>query len=237
MSEPLRIAMVVEGPTDFIVLDAVVSSLLPDRDIEFQSLQPEFSATFQVQPGPTGLGWPGVYRWCRQAASEGQGRVSGSSLFTFHQILVVQVDADVAGMTYQSGRIDDQTGDLPCEKPCPPSSATTDTLRKVVLRWLGEYDVPVRCVLCTPSKSMETWVLAALFPANKEVVKRRWECHANPESQFATLPKAGRIRKVPDDYRSKRQDIVSAWPNVRAKLVEAQRFSTEMLKQVELLRK
>lgn len=70
MSEPLRIAMVVEGPTDFIVLDAVISSLLPDREIELQSLQPEFSAAFQVQPGPTGLGWPGVYRWCRRSQTK-----------------------------------------------------------------------------------------------------------------------------------------------------------------------
>ena len=176
MSEPLRIAMVVEGPTDFIVLDAVISSLLPDREIEFQSLQPEFSAAFQVQPGPTGLGWPGVYRWCAQVTNEAQGRVSDSSLFAFHQILVVQVDADVAGMTYQNGWIDDPTGDLPCEKPCPPPTATTDALRQVVLRWLGEPVAPVRCVLCTPSKSIETWVMAALFPGNKEVAKKTWEC-------------------------------------------------------------
>ena len=237
MSKPLRIAMVVEGPTDFIVLDAAISSLLPDRDIEFQSIQPEFSATFQVESGPTGLGWPGVYRWCRQATSEGHGRVSGSSLFVFHQILVVQVDADVAGMTYQNGRIDDQTGDLPCEEPCPPPSATTDALRKVVLRWLGEPKLPIRCVLCTPSKSIESWVVAALFPANKEVVKDSWECRMNPESQFGTLPKNSRIRKSQDDYKAKRKDILSAWPNVREKLAEAQRFSIELLKQVELLGK
>ncbi len=235
MSEPLRIAMVVEGPTDFIVLDAVISSLLPDREIELQSLQPEFSAAFQVQPGPTGLGWPGVYRWCAQVTNEAQGRVSDSSLFAFHQILVVQVDADVAGMTYQNGWIEDPTGDLPCEKPCPPPTATTDALRQVVLRWLGEPVAPLRCVLCTPSKSIETWVMAALFPANKEVAKKNWECRANPESQFATLPKAGRIRKDTEDYRSKRQDILSAWPNVCGKLVEARRFSRELLKQVEML--
>ena len=173
----------------------------------------------------------------RQAANEGQGQVSGSSLFAFHQILVVQVDADVAGMTYQSGWIDDPTGDLPCEKPCPPPNATTDALRKIVLRWLGEPELPVRCVLCTPSKSIETWVMAALFPANKEVVKKNWECRANPEAQFGTLPKATRIRKDPEDYKLKRHEILSSWPNVCGKLSEAQRFSTELLKQVELLDK
>ena len=57
MSEPLRIAMVVEGTTDFIVLDAVISSLLPDQDIEFQAIQPEFSAAFQVDR--VQRGWDG----------------------------------------------------------------------------------------------------------------------------------------------------------------------------------
>ena len=88
-------------------------------------------------------------------------------------------------MTYQNGWIDNQTGDLPCEQPCPPPEATTNVLRKVMLRWLGEAQVPAHCVLCTPSKSIEeTWVMAALFPTNKEVVKDSWECRANPEARL-----------------------------------------------------
>src|SRR3989339_58249 len=101
MSEPLRVALVVEGPTDCVVLSAAITSLLPDREVAFQVLQPEFSAAFGAVGGETGLGWAGVYRWCRQASREGGGRVSGSSLFQFHNLLIVQVDADVAGETYR----------------------------------------------------------------------------------------------------------------------------------------
>ena len=41
MSEPLRIAVAVEGPTDAIVIGAILDGLLPDTDFEFQTLQPE----------------------------------------------------------------------------------------------------------------------------------------------------------------------------------------------------
>jgi len=235
MSDPLRVALVVEGPTDFIVLSAAIESLLPDVEIVFQVLQPEFSAPFEAPGGATGLGWSGVYHWCRQAAREGNGRVSQSSLFVFHHLLVVQIDADVAGMTYNQGRIEEQIEDLPCEKPCPPPSDTTNILRSVVLRWLGEPKLPGQVVFCTPSKSMEAWVMAALFPENELVESDEWECHANPAAQLGQQPKHVRIEKRPKDYVAKQQDLLAAWPAVRARLTEADRFSRDFLACVEAL--
>ena len=195
MSDPLRVAAIVEGPTDSIVLAAAIESLLPGEEFEFQTLQPELSAAFEAPGGEMGLGWSGVYRWCRQAADEGGGCVSQASVFAFHDLLVVQMDADVAGMTYKSGRIEDESDDLPCEKPCPPASDTTDALRLVILRWMGETEVPDQLVLCTPSKSMEAWVMAALFPNNKVLARRGWECHADPAAQLGQQPTRQRIEK------------------------------------------
>ncbi len=235
MSEPLRIAMVVEGPTDFIVLDAVISSLLPDQDIEFQAIQPEYSAAFQVQPGPTGLGWSGVYRWCRQATDEGQGGVSGSSLFAFHQILVVQVDADVAGMTYQNGWIDDQTGDLPCEQPCPPPEATTNVLRKVMLRWLGEAQVPV--ALRTLHAVEKHRDLGDGRVVSDEQGSRQGQLGVSCEPGVAVCNATNSEQdpeRTPTIIIRNRQAIISAWAKVRNRLVEARRFSIELLRQVEL---
>ena len=80
MSEPLRVAAVVEGPTDAIVLQSILRAVLPD-DIDFvlQTLQPEGSAAFGTASfSGTGVGWVGVYRWSRQATREGGGSVSGS---------------------------------------------------------------------------------------------------------------------------------------------------------------
>ena len=140
MYEPLRIAAAVEGPTDAIMLRAILRALLPDdADFVFQTLQPERSAAFgSASFGATGAGWVGVFHWSRQSAQEGGGSVSGCSALSFHDVLIVHVDADVAGKTYASGGIQDAPrDDLPCEEPCPPPDRTTNNLRAVVLNWLG----------------------------------------------------------------------------------------------------
>lgn len=231
MSEPLRIAFVVEGPTDAIVLKAIVAVLLPDIEVEFQSLQPEGSVAFGTAPsGRTGAGWVGVYRWSRQAATEGRATVSGSSALSYHDVLIVHVDADVAGSTYSSGNIHDAScDDLPCEAPCPPPESTTDALRAVILGWLGEHECPPRIVLCTPSKSIEAWVLAAVSPDNEVVRRDEWECRPNPENQLRALPRRRRFRKRPEDYRRRQREIGKAWPAVSRRLTEAGRFEREFL--------
>ena len=231
MSEPLRVAAAVEGPTDVIVFRAILGALLPDTDFVFQTLQPEGSAAFGSAPsGGTGVGWVGVYRWSRQSACEGGGSVSGSSALSNHDVLIVHVDADVAGKRYADGNIQDAPcEDLPCERPCPPPCETTNALRAVVLNWLGEHERPSRIVLCTPSKSIEAWVLAAVWPEGDVVRRDDWECRPNPEGQLAALPMHRRFRKRPDDYRRKQGDMERAWPEVSARLTEAARFEAEFL--------
>ncbi len=232
MSDPIRVALAVEGPTDHIVLRAAIRSLLSGREVVFSHLQPLVSAAFQPVPGALAGRWGGVYLWCRQAAAEGGGQVSQSAVFLSCDILVVQVDADVAGMTYASANLDDHSTDLPCDKPCPPPHATTDELRNVILRWMGEARVPARCVLCTPSKSMETWVLQALFPTHREVARPDWECRPDPERLLGQISKRQRIAKSVKDYRAKFEQTTDHWPAVRQKLSEAERFSTEFLNEV-----
>ena len=231
MSEPLRLAAAVEGPTDKIVLRAIVRALLPDTDFVFHTLQPAESVAFSsTQTAGTGVGWTGVYRWCRQSAAEGDGSVSGSSVISNYDVLIVHVDADVAGKTYGSGNIQNAPqNDLPCEKPCPPVNATTNALRAVIHNWLGDDQGHPRVVLCTPSKSMEAWVLAALCPDLELVQGDDWECRDNPEGQLATLPVGRRFKKRPDDYESRQDQLTTMWPTVSARLEEAARLEEEFL--------
>ena len=231
MSEPLHIAAAVEGPTDMIVLRAILKALLRDTEFVPHCLQPEGSAAFGSSPsGGTGVGWVGVYRWSRQSACEGGGSVSGSSALSHHDVLIVHVDADVADKTYSSGGIQDPPrNDLPCKAPCPPPDDTTNALRSVILNWLGEHERPSRMVLCTPSKSIEAWVLAAIWPENDVVRRDDWECRRNPEAQLAALPRHRRFRKRPSDYWRLRREITEAWPAVSARLTEAARFEEEFL--------
>lgn len=225
MSDPLRVALAVEGPTDNIVLEAILKALLPDTELVLSKLQPEGSLAF----GRTGAGWAGVYRWCRQTASEGDGSVSGSSVLLHHHILIVHVDADVASETYSNGKISDAPAqDLPCDQDCPPPSRTTDALRRVVLNWLGEHNTPSRVVLCTPSKNTEAWVVAAVWPDNDQVQRDDWECRANPAAELRRLPGSKRFTKRQVDYRGRQEEIQLGWPGVSVKLTEAGRFEGEL---------
>ena len=231
MSEPVRIAVVAEGPTDVVVLGAVLDCILAETEYELHTLQPEGSVAFGTAPtGRTGSGWGGIYRWARQSAAEGDGSVVDSSALFYHDLLIVHVDADVAGNTYTSASIHDwPVHDLPCRQPCPPPNETTNALRRVVLRWLGEQQVPPRVVLCTPSESIEAWVIAAVWRDNPLVLRGNWECRRDPEGQLGALPKSRRFRKRKSDYIAKKSDITAAWPDVSARLSEACRFTNEFL--------
>ena len=156
--------------------------------------------------------------------------MSESSALSNHDVLIVHVDADVAGGTYANGNIRDAPhDDLPCEEPCPPPDGTTNALRRVILKWLGEREFPRRVVMCTPSRNIEAWVLAAVWPDNNVVRRDDWECHPRPERQLGALPKARRFRKRQEDYRRKEDVIEKAWPMVSARLTEAARFEAELL--------
>ena len=229
MSEPLRVAAAVEGPTDAIVLRAVLDRLLGNAEFEFQTLQPEGSAVFGSAPfGKTGVGWGGVYRWARQSATEGGGSVAGSSVLSNHDLLIIHVDADVAGTTYASAGVrHPPCQDLPCERDCPPADQTTNALRTVVLRWLGLRRSVPRLILCTPSKNTEAWVIAAVWPENPLMLRGDWECHPNPQHQLRAMPLARRVRKRATDYRAKQREIAAAWPGVSARCTEASRFERE----------
>ena len=226
MSEPLRIALVAEGPTDGIVIEAALQAILYKRSFILKQIFPEGSDTF----GEMGTGWAGVYRWCRQSARRG-GALSGDALlFQNYDLLVLHLDADVAGDSYARGSITPTAADhtLPCAQPCPPAADTVNAIRRVLLSWCGETTTPPRTVFCTPSKSTEAWVIAALFPADKSM-KSDIECYADPASRLAQQPAKTRIRKNRRDYQNRAVEFSEAWPRLAAtnSLSEARRFQSE----------
>jgi hypothetical protein len=58
MSNPLRIALVAEGPTDAVVIEAALRAILGERSFLLKQVLPEDSSAF----GPMGTGWVGVYK-------------------------------------------------------------------------------------------------------------------------------------------------------------------------------
>jgi hypothetical protein len=65
MSDPLRIALVAEGLTDAVVIEAALCSMLGGRAFVLKQVFPEDSATF----GPMGTGWVGGLESARQQLS------------------------------------------------------------------------------------------------------------------------------------------------------------------------
>ena len=177
-------------------------------------------------------GWGGVYHWCRQAVARSGGAIRHDLLFVSYDLLVLHLDADVADKQYADASIDDAVNNLPCSQPCPPADNTTNALRVVLLRWVGEMCVPPRTVLCTPSKCTEAWVLSALYQADRVVVSGNVECHASPDLQLQAKPLRGRLvsggKKFPKMYRKRAPEISAAWAHVRVRCTEAERFSNEV---------
>jgi hypothetical protein len=240
MSSTLRVAVVAEGVTDFVILEAAIGPMLNGRNFIPTLLQPEGSVAFTAggDAGPLGGGWKGVYKWCRQAALRGGGSLNGDPLFISYDLLVLHLDADVAGedpANHPINPIPELAEQLPCEQDCPPPNASTDPLRLAMLSWAGEAQTPPQTVLCTPSKSTDTWVMAVFFPEDKEMAKGGWECHPNPEGRLAQQKKPVRFTKSQRNYEAHKLEFQAAWPAIVAKLSEAARFQTDFTAAVQAL--
>lgn len=230
MSNPLSVAFVMEGPTDYTVLRAAVRALLNGRDFEPTVLSPELDENLAAK---TAGGWGGVYKWCRQVVDQAGGAAGDNPVFERHDALIIQVDADVARKKYKDCAIKDAPNDdLPCEEACPEARDTTDPLRLVLLGWLNEAAIPPNGLFCTPSKSTETWVLVALFPddesAKKADIECRWDCEVR-------LRKYGLIKsgqKLIHKYQENEEGIAAGWATVRKRCSEAERFSSDFLAMV-----
>jgi len=239
MSDPIRLAIVAEGSTDRIVIEAIATALVPDRDFVVTQLQPLASDAI----APLGRGWTGVYQWCKQAIGQTGGTIHQDPLFDSHDLLLIHIDADVAGATYENGNINEVVLDLPCEQPCPPCIATTNALRNVLLRWIAAPEWPPRTIPCTPSKDTEAWVLAALYPDDDLVTGGNIECQRGAVARLAGKPAKGKMVRSKGDYYQKRTDrygdrkldITNAWNGARERCTEADRFSVEFTAAVERL--
>ena len=92
MSE-LRIALVAEGPTDYVLIEAALKAVLPQPFILTQ-LQPE-----ATRPD-LGQGWSGVLKWCQAASQRHQGPLELDPTLLGFDLLILHLDVDVSTMTY-----------------------------------------------------------------------------------------------------------------------------------------
>ncbi|CAM2011413.1 hypothetical protein APED_32425 [Acanthopleuribacter pedis] len=224
----LRIGLVVEGTTDFIVLEAALTAILKDRTLSFTRIQPSDDATFALASGETG--WGGVLRWCRQHTTALQ-----NSLLAELDLVILHVDADVASKQYGDvfGTKPVPFNDLPCEKPCPPASDTVNALREVVLGWVDDR-IQKHWVICIPSKSIESWLVPVFFMDHPEKISGL-ECNVQVAPFFIGKKGAKLIRrrgstckKLTKEYRAIASLITERWTKVTQTCEQARRFESSV---------
>ncbi len=111
MSKIPRISYVVEGATDYIVIDALVERFLGAVDYVATQIQPPES-DYANHSGPLGGGWKGVLKWC-QARGENEGGFENDIVLANCDCLVIHVDADIASEA--------DLQHLSLSAPCPPA--------------------------------------------------------------------------------------------------------------------
>lgn len=223
----LRVALVSEGPTDAIIIEAALKALLP-RPFVLTPLQPE-----PTRP-KTGTGWGGVLRWCQDFATRGHVRFEDDPTLPGFDLFVVHADADVADAGYMD--VSDELAQVATERgwpilpyglPCPFASRSADAVRCCLLAWAGLATPGPKTILCVPSKAIESWLVAAAFDDGHTLLIDL-ECNRNVEGQLRAQPTARRIRKTVPQYRAYAKAVTDAWSVVRQRCTQAERFSTEI---------
>lgn len=220
MSDP-RIALIAEGPTDFILIEAALRAVL----------QRPFVLT-QLQPEPTrpemGAGWGGVFKWCQEFRLRGAASIEGDPTLSQFDCVIIHLDADVAGKQYADcgPAVQDAAANLlplPCEQPCPPPRNTVAALEAVLLNWLGIAAVGQKSLFCIPSKACDAWLAAATLPYGHALLVGL-ECNLGLETALSQLPKALKIRKTRREYQARAGAITQQWQKVKNCCTQASVF-------------
>ncbi|WP_082615402.1 hypothetical protein [Acidovorax sp. Root267] len=224
MSDP-RIAVVAEGPTDIVVIEAALKALL-QRPFLLNQLQPE-----PTRPD-MGNGWGGVFKWCQEFRQRGAVSIEADPTLSQFDLVIVHLDADVADKNYAdcgNAVLQASLGlaRLPCAQPCPPPVHTVAALEAVLLSWLGLAATGPKSLFCIPSKATEAWLAAAVLPQG-HALHDGLECRLDLESQLAKLSKKERIRKTGREYQSWSQTIAIQWAQVTARCSQATAFEQQI---------
>lgn len=116
---------------------------------------------------------------------------------------------------------------LPNHVQCPPANGSADIVRTCLCSWAGISTLGPRTVLCVPSKAVDAWLAAAVLKSAHHLIGGL-ECNLNLEAQLAVLPKAARVKKTKREYRTHAKQIADAWPTVRQRCAQAERFSKDV---------
>ena len=203
----IRIGIVAEGKSDWLALEELMKTIHPD--VDFVRLRPDMNPL----ASRSSYGWKGVRAWCQQEGGRLETLLAGVIGSPIH-LLVIHVDCSMAH-------------NVDALHPCPPARATADALRETLIRdWLGRPSLPDFVVLATPSRTTDSWIVAALDPpyagneplecddlAERELVRRR-----------LLRLRDGEVKKTEGKFRPLAEAMAQALDRVCGICTEAERF-------------
>ena len=213
MAKSLRIGLVGEGPTDFIVIEAALNSILEDTEFVLSSIHPEVSAITDK------AGWKGVLWWCEHVFSK-------TDPLANYDIVIVQVDADIANEPQLSAE--------GFASICPPSMPTVAKIKTFLRAKMNPPSTQGQVIFCVPSQSTELWVVAMLAPAKFSLLADP-ECFTNPKSLLyqhnpyrLVVQKGGKLKNDTARYRRSQGTMIENWHQATAGCRQAQVFEYRM---------
>ena len=203
----MRVAVVSEGVSDAIVVEAVARHLEPAVLVDF--IWPDTSMSGRP------FGWRGVRSWCNEFGPNLEVFMRGVAGLEY-DVLALHADCSMAHL-------------LSIANPCPPAATTANALGAAVLGWLPRaptcWIVPM-----TPSLTTDAWIAAALAPPYMPRVPL--ECDPHVEKELARrhlLPRRnGEVKKPRDTYRKLVADMMTRWDHVTATCEQAAAFEARL---------
>ncbi|MDX2283030.1 MAG: hypothetical protein NW241_02665 [Bacteroidia bacterium] len=223
-----QIALVAEGPTDYVIVEAALKAVL-DTPFVLTLLQPE-----PTRP-QSGTGWCGVLKWCVETGQRVNGQVESDPLLARFDLIILQTDTDIVRNAYDDcgPQIADQAAQqgwepLPNPVGCPPASSAAAVVRRAIESWLQPAYPGPRTLFCLPAQASDAWLAAAVLSADNELL-HGLECHPGLAAKLAQLPLAQRIRKNRREYQHHARGITEHWPAVKSRCAQAAVFEAEVL--------
>lgn len=223
----IRVALVAEGSTDAVIIEAALKALIP-RSFVLTVLQPE-----PTRPR-LGAGWGGVLRWCESFSSRGFASIEEDPTLSGFDLYILHLDADVADASYLDVSTEAENSAhirgwprLPAVSACPPADGGVDAVRNCLSAWSNLPDPGVKAVFCVPSKAIDAWLAVAVLKDGHRLIAGI-ECNLNIGRHLAGLPLGSRVKKTVREYRAYQGKVFDEWDRIREICSQAGRFSNDV---------
>ncbi len=230
-----NIGIVCEGPTDYILLKAIIDKITGEANTYFQ-LQPEDNLQ-----GEYGNGWKGVWKWCMEHEQNLERFMK--DITPQLDMLVVHMDGDVARNEKEvhcqceatscelknkihplkCTRIKKQDCPivLPCENHEQSVNGYEEHLTALILKWLNQND---NVCVGIPCDSIEAWVVAAYDSLQGvESIENPWMRIISKGKEYHGIRIQGHKKRL-TTYRQFVGRVCEQWEQIKILCTCAARF-------------